>query len=199
MAEKFVLMTDDACDLPEEYYVKSNIPLVHLSFTIDDKNYNQPRGRRFNSTDIERETDMRKIAFLIIYQRNDGKASFRGHGCAVYRIWLRTQRHGAERRNCRRRNETEVPRTKGNMCGHPLRLYGRRSAASFGEPDEAKGSRYRRVRRMGRKEQTEGRALCRGGRPHAPASRRTSFQGFCDRGRPHRDKTSYIRGQQRFR
>ncbi len=41
MAEKFVLMTDDACDLPEEYYVKSNIPLVHLSFTIDDKNYNQ--------------------------------------------------------------------------------------------------------------------------------------------------------------
>jgi DegV family protein with EDD domain len=41
MAEKFILMTDDACDMPDDFYKQNNIPLVHLSFTIDDQNYDQ--------------------------------------------------------------------------------------------------------------------------------------------------------------
>jgi DegV family protein with EDD domain len=41
MTEKFILMTDDACDMPDDFYTRNGIPLVHLSFTIDDQNYDQ--------------------------------------------------------------------------------------------------------------------------------------------------------------
>lgn len=37
--QDYVLITDDSCDLPPEYYEQNGIPLLYLAFVIDGKSY----------------------------------------------------------------------------------------------------------------------------------------------------------------
>ena len=39
MLEKFVLATDDSCDLPHDFLQEQNIPVLHLSYIIDEAQY----------------------------------------------------------------------------------------------------------------------------------------------------------------
>ena len=39
MDRNYVLMTDDCCDLPPEYYVEHEIPLLYVKYIFDGKAY----------------------------------------------------------------------------------------------------------------------------------------------------------------
>ncbi len=39
MDREYIMITDDSCDLPPNYYVEHNIPLLYLRFTIDGVSY----------------------------------------------------------------------------------------------------------------------------------------------------------------
>ncbi len=163
MAEKFILMTDDACDLPDEYYVKNNIPLVHLSFTIDEKNYNQTqmdirefyrlvRSGKMPVTSAVNPDDIREMMEKYLEQGMDVLYLAFGSGLSVT-----AQNGGIAADEMRKKYPDQKVICVDTLC------------ASMGEGlllhlvNRTKRRGDRRVRRVGRKKQAQCRALCGGG------------------------------------